>query len=229
MRTTEIPGRGLLQSEGLTGTGFPVKNLVMNDMPPPPPRGLEKEIRLASYVTRWQIVQRLRNQNLADHQWHVAIIAWRMVEDLGLREKCQVSMEDVFREALTHDIEELISSDLPSPVNQKAKTSPAWKPWLQEKTRSFFPWFNEDATPMVKKLVGIADLLEACIYLEEERSMGNAYVEPHAVYLRERLTALVQEPWKWDIHNTLRGEVTAWVSASLFNATRNCPSKVLKP
>lgn len=192
--------------------------------------GLEKEIRLVSFVPRWAIVKTLREQNLADHQWHVAMIAWRMSVDCKLTDIPGFDMANLLLSAMTHDLEETVSSDIPSPANKFLKKEcPAWKPWLQERTREFFPWYKEDPTVLTKDIVAIADLLEAILFLGDEIERGNSYVIPHKEYLVGLMdslmlaTATKREEWHPEFSRT--GAVQAWVSNTLFNATR--PARVL--
>jgi len=187
-------------------------------VPEKPMAGAERELRLLSYVERWQIVQVNRRQNLAEHQYHVAILAWRMVEDCDLRSAFGINMEDVFRESLLHDLPETLSGDIPSPVHQRVKQDPGWRGWLAARVREFFPWYEERPCVIVKHVVSICDLLEALLYLSEEMQMGNRYVEPHYAYLKDRMD---------DLLLTLpgSGDIARWVRATLERATK--PAKVL--
>lgn len=193
---------------------------------------MEREIRLLSYVGRWQIVQVNRRQTLTDHLYHVSILAWRMVEDLGLRDRLGVTMEDVFRESLLHDLPETLSGDIPSPVHQKVKKGEGWKAWLTARVTEFFPWYEEKPCTGTKHIVTVCDLLEALLYLTEELQMGNRYVEPHFAYLSDRMGDLLDRPIPLagpektlEARTLLQYDIRQWVLKTLDRATE--PAKVL--
>ncbi len=207
-----------------------------------PRQGAERELRLFSYVGRWQIVQVNRRQTLTDHLYHVALLAWRLVEDCGLRSKMDLNMEDVFREALLHDLPETLSGDIPSPVHQKVKQNPEWKSWLTARVTEFFPWYEEKPTSAVKYIVSVCDLLEACLFLKEEVEMGNRYVVPHLSHLSDRMAEFLDRPIvsygngcvMWGENGaeetatavrSMGNDIKAWVNATLERSTE--PAKVL--
>jgi len=181
------------------------------------PRGIEREFRLMSYVTRWQIVQTLRKQNLAEHQYHVAVLALRLVREMGWEDLDGVDLGHLLEEALLHDIDELISSDIPSPVNQKIKSMGGsdWKEWLQAKTALFFPWYRERPTHNIKQIVRICDILEAMLFLLEEHGMGNGYVLPHYRVLEGVMDVTLKST---GLPNLDR--IQDWISRCLDNAVR---------
>lgn len=179
---------------------------------------LQKEFRLLSHVPRWAIVKTLRTQSLAEHQYFTAVIAWRIIEDCNLDFTPEERLL-VWKEAMLHDLEEVVSGDLPGPVNAcvKAHGKHVWKHWLQDRTRDFFPWYQEEASPKVKQLVKIADLTEAVLFLSEEREMGNQYIEPHITALGE-LLEIALEPMDQPIKD--------WVEATISDSLRR--ARVLK-
>lgn len=137
---------------------------------------MEPEIRLLSHVTRWSIVAVNRPQTLADHQYYVALLSWRMVKELNI----EVPLDEVLVGALTHDIPETVSSDIPSPVLSFIKAEcPSWRRWLQGAVKTLFPWFVEDQSAAVRWVVSITDYLESILYLMEEKKRGNTGVSGH--------------------------------------------------
>lgn len=193
--------------------------------------GAERELRLASYVERWQIVQRRRAQSIADHQWHVAVLCLRMLDELELADRLGTDVSHasltaaVLRHALLHDLPEVVTGDLPSPANKAAKRSPEWREWVNNATRQFFPWWGRHrpmiARPLVDHLVGIADLLEAWLHLHEERGMGNEYVVLHQDYVRGKLEEALglTEPWPASTPAGVPNLVRRWVEKSIANAS----------
>ena len=70
----------------------------------------------ACHVTRWHIVQTQRQQTLAEHQYNVAIIAVAIAAKLSLPQTIQ---DEVMRYAMTHDLDEVVNGDVPSPLKDK--------------------------------------------------------------------------------------------------------------
>lgn len=132
-----------------------------------------------SWVPRWVIVNTIQKQTVAEHSFYVALLADRIatilgipVDDFKLRYRLQ-------RAALTHDMFESISGDLPSPYKRCISDDAAYS-----KYRHLF----EEEIPVDEieyKIIKIADLMEALIFLEREKSLGNTsildvYFEIHA-------------------------------------------------
>jgi len=109
-------------------------------------------LRRLRVIPRWSVVPVLRQQNVAEHSFHVATLSLWLVSlhGRGAEEKFQL---DVLRYALTHDILEAATGDNPSPSKPKAEAN------------------GED---QVKVLVKCADILEALQFAYEEQLMGNS-------------------------------------------------------
>lgn len=102
----------------------------------------------AAHVDRWHIVNTARRQSLAEHSYNVAMIAMDLCNRLGKEEW----RERVAVMALHHDLEEVVTGDIPS----SAKPPKMWEPG---------PWTPE-------KIVKVADLIDAHVFIQEYR-VGN--------------------------------------------------------
>tara|TARA_R110002124_G_C8974430_1_gene515644 strand:+ start:27236 stop:27673 length:438 start_codon:yes stop_codon:yes gene_type:complete len=71
---------------------------------------LETELRAAG-VIRWHIVETTRPQNLAEHQFNVALIARRLAILSGMTRQEQ---DTLVAKALVHDQHEIADGDVPS-------------------------------------------------------------------------------------------------------------------
>jgi len=71
---------------------------------------------LAAGVTRWHIVETTRQQNLAEHQFNVAIIARWIAQRLGLNAQ---DTSTVVESALLHDQHEIMDGDTPSTAKRE--------------------------------------------------------------------------------------------------------------
>lgn len=109
---------------------------------------LQKLLTLSN-VPRWSIVDKYRTQTVGEHTFRVSAIVLQFVREFDKR-GLYVSKSKALELAITHDIDEAWSGDLPTPYKRLKG--------LQEST--FKPDTNEAF------LVKLADLLEATIFLD---------------------------------------------------------------
>lgn len=133
-------------------------------------------LRRLRFVPRWAVVATIREQNVAEHSFHVLWIhAW-------LAEKFRFtvgSYYDALR-ILTHDDDEAVSGDAPSPSKGFASTesADAAKCWLK-----------------------VADCLEAALFMREEAALGNSTTAPieHDAIYRGQLWVERLRSFGWQI------------------------------
>lgn len=73
------------------------------------------DILRASGVTRWHIVRTLRPQSLAEHTFDVVMIARAIAKIAGYDDY------EIIKAALLHDLDEIVTGDIPTPTKQKAR------------------------------------------------------------------------------------------------------------
>ena len=125
-----------------------------------------RDVYRASDTKRWQIVKTARSQSVAEHSYQVAMIAARICQVLGLDEATQAK---VIWYALTHDLPEVLTGDLASPL----------KRLLGEETRGILRDLETSITylglpvlrvcEVVGEVVKAADLIEAIKFLDENK------------------------------------------------------------
>lgn len=119
-----------------------------------------KKARRLSIVPRWSIIPTIRQQNVAEHSFQVAVLT-RYLVSFHAESSSRVFFSECLIEALGHDMEEAVEGDMPGgPVKKKdfeALTKEKGQVWA---------------------VVKMADMLEAYLFLEEERALGNAQVKP---------------------------------------------------
>lgn len=106
-------------------------------------------------VKRYGIFHMNRDQSVAEHSFNVAMIAIELIEDLD--------DDDLYGAvvvySLFHDMDEVLSGDIPSPFKRKLRNQcPEVIPVLDGQ-----PLAND----MVRNIVKLADLLEALYYCRE--------------------------------------------------------------
>ena len=69
----------------------------------------------ASHVKRWHIVHTLTHQTLAEHNYNVATIALYLYNEIPVPERHDRDVEHLLCHALTHDVVEIRTGDIPTP------------------------------------------------------------------------------------------------------------------
>lgn len=140
------------------------------------------------YINRWGLMRNTRNENICEHSLDAAVIAHALAVLRNTRFGGSVNPERAAVLAMFHDVTEILTGDLPTPVKydnpeirqayrkvenmaQKkllsmlpADLQPAYEPLIFENQQQ-----DEELLPLVKA----ADKISALIKCIEERGMGN--------------------------------------------------------
>ncbi len=135
----------------------------------------------AAWVTRWHIVRTQRAQTVAEHLWNTSMIALNLWRTLSLPAD---SCSSLLWHAMTHDLEEAIIGDVPSPTKDKLRAE------SNKQLRLNFalplpPCGPTDCTDLIVAVTKVADVMEAIWFITHE---GVGY-HPHHVrdYLFSKL------------------------------------------
>ena len=74
---------------------------------------IQDQVRLSS-VKRWHIIDTLKEQSVAEHTLNVMLIVREVYTRLGWK-----VMGDQFNDVLDHDMDEVLTGDIPSPAKPK--------------------------------------------------------------------------------------------------------------
>lgn len=119
-----------------------------------------REALKLSHVPRWGIIDKFKEQSVADHSYRVAIIAMELGEWLEEKGVKQLDWVRLYKEALLHDLHEHRSGDIPS--NFKAHLRE--RVGLSMYRRLFPSVFTDHAYESA--VVKIADLVESITWIE---------------------------------------------------------------
>ena len=142
------------------------------------------------YIRRWGLMRNINNENLSEHSAEVAMITHSLAIIGNTMFGKQYDIGQAVTIALFHDVPEVYTGDLPTPVkyfnenmreNYKVIENNAIAKLLNKLPEEMKPAYSEvlypDDTELVK-LVKIADKL--CAYIkcvEEEKSGNNEFVK----------------------------------------------------
>ena len=193
--------------------------------------GIERELRNLAYLPRWSIVCTGRTQSVAEHSAFTAIYADRICDVLEHAGHQILSQHRhlILRLALTHDLDELYSSDIPGPT--KLAMSDGWHKelsnWLMVKTSEVFWWWRDEmAYPcLCQCVVKVADMLERSLFLREEQSMGNSNLE-ELLSASDILLGNAVNDLRVRFNEAAVDEVERFIRHSLENGVK--PPKILK-
>lgn len=120
---------------------------------------MTKELNLrqrlrASHVKRWHIVETLRPQTVAEHTFNVMVTAEEIVKVLNMNETIR---NEVMQYALVHDIAEVVTGDIPTPVKQVLNSELC----VVESHAIPLPEVRNTSKDIVK----LADLLESIVFI----------------------------------------------------------------
>lgn len=140
------------------------------------------------YINRWGLMRNTRSENICEHSLDVAMIAHALAILRNKRFGGHIDPEQVATIAMFHDVTEIITGDLPTPVKYHSKTirsayhdveSMAQDRLLQllpeDLREEYTPLLRQDscADPEQLRLIKAADKISALIKCVEERAMGN--------------------------------------------------------
>ena len=155
------------------------------------------------YINRWGLMRNTMPENIQEHSHMVAVLAHTLA----------VIRRDVFgldadpgaaaAAALYHDVPEILTGDLPTPVKyynpeirdayrqvEEISAQKLLSMLPAELRPAFDPLVREDYDPALKQLVKAADKLSAYLKCVEELKAGNMEFKQAAAQTLDALTAL---------------------------------------
>lgn len=145
----------------------------------------DRALRTLAHVPRWAILRVNRRQSVAEHSYYVAVYALEIAEAVNWKG----DFGRLASLALMHDAEEVVTSDIPSPVKKNMVDHSSG--WVHEKMRErMHPssvYWRYAANDEEKAILKLADLVEGALYLADEKSQGNGNTEPMYNYIAELL------------------------------------------
>ena len=150
-----------------------------------------------SDVIRYSGTKVLNKENLAEHSYYVSVLADGIAEDIEQKFDISIDRYKVLKYALYHDIEEIFTGDLVTPVKYKSKDprikfEEVWNQILKEELQSHFSENAHIAEMIIKahneydekkdevlenQIVKFADILQALSYTMSELHLGNTYLK----------------------------------------------------
>ena len=155
-------------------------------------------------IKRWGLMRNIETENVMEHSWQVATIAHGLAiigKDLFGRDW---HPETIATAALYHDISEIITGDLPTPIKYHSATiSKAYKSIELEAEieltrqlptalrQSFTPFIIQSQLPQdVRFVIKAADLISAYLKCQFELDAGNTEFKDARLGIERKIRAL---------------------------------------
>lgn len=155
------------------------------------------------HIYRWGLMRNLRQENLCEHSFDVAVIAHALALIKNRRFGGHTDENRAAVAALFHDCSEIITGDLPTPVKYhnpeiktaykelEAKAGERLVSYLPEDLRDDYrAAVCEEEGEDIRAVVKAADKLAALIKCIEEEKMGNGEFRDAAKTIRDALDGM---------------------------------------
>ena len=158
----------------------------MNSLFPP-------ELRTASVVQRWSIVRTLNRDSVAEHSFFVTYYAVAIANLV----KWRGPLDALTFAALLHDADEFIAGDVVSPVKHGVFDNDKYEDFIERQMNSRLPMMrarlrvilDSEHGDTIKKIIKVADKVDAVIFLILEMRMGNSGISSLLTNAMENLYA----------------------------------------
>lgn len=135
-------------------------------------------------IERWALMRNMFSENLSEHSLEVAFIAHALAVISNQRFGTSYNPEKAAAAALFHDVPEIITGDLPTPVKYyNSQIKSAYRQIEREAKENLLLLLPEDMQgavggllspdPETQELVHAADKLQALIKCNDELNLGN--------------------------------------------------------
>lgn len=117
-----------------------------------------EEVMRLSNLKRWGIVEMSRSQSVAEHSYNVAMIAAYIVDRMPDKSKPAGLREIVINWSLVHDLPELLTGDIPTPIKEEIGDA------LKKAEMALFPkiaLYKDNVGKLGLAICKVADLMEA--------------------------------------------------------------------
>ena len=126
-------------------------------------------LRLCSEVSRFGMARVLRRQSIAEHMFYVAHYAMDVAQII----QWHGNRAELLAYAIHHDLDEVITTDIPGPV--KRSFGPLNMDYTERLEKKWFGVSSNEYAidPEIKAIVKVADRIEEIMYGAVETSLGN--------------------------------------------------------
>lgn len=161
------------------------------------------------YITRWALMRNTRTENVEEHSYEVAVLAHALAA-IGQELFHQaVDPAKAAAAALFHDVPEIITGDMPTPIKHhnpglkaayrqvEAVAQDKLLSMLPQQLSSAYQPLVRQSDPVLRRYVKAADKLAAWLKCQEELKAGNTEFQRAAQETMDALRAMRLEELDW--------------------------------
>ncbi len=166
----------------------------------------------AQYVKRWSTVHLTHQQSLAEHSFNVTMIALE-ISLMVFGEYDEIFSDKVMRHALFHDLDEIVTGDIPTPTKQRLIAhAPGIKDLLDTAPP---PKATEHSKDAIRQIVKLADIIESAFHVKQHGDGIHARQVAIDVEnkMKEAIAAVSDNAIKnaaWGIWNAINSDQRVW-------------------
>ena len=156
------------------------------------------------YIPRWALMRNSRQENIEEHTAEVAIIAHALAEITNKRFEGQVDVSKCVLLALYHDVPEIITGDMPTPVKyhdesirdayknvERGAAKRLLNQLPEDLQEAYEPYLlPEDESCIEARLCKAADKFSALIKCIEEEKSGNVEFKQAKIATEQSVKAM---------------------------------------
>lgn len=117
----------------------------------------------AGGVKRWHIVETVRDQRLSEHMYNVSLLSGEIARQLEMR---PTNIHLVMVAAMFHDIDEVISGDMPTPTKQRLRDAGVEPNDLFKEYQILDTKIFKQLIPDIEVIIKCADHLDTLFFLQ---------------------------------------------------------------
>lgn len=171
---------------------------------------LNRFYRTLGGVPRWSIVRLSRQQNVLEHTALVAMYAYDIAQIIDY----DGDIGELLVQCLQHDLPEVETGDLPSPVKSAISNKSAIGEYEDDIMRRRFGVHTGAVDAKMHEILKVADLLEGVLKLTEELTCGNRSV---LAVLSSLTSLLFERVAKMEISEEKRDKLQAAVEVAIYD------------
>lgn len=170
-----------------------------------------KKIRQLNNIQRCQLYSTLKPTSVAEHSYHVGVLSMFIYHEL--KNTYDINFEKLISMALTHDIEEVILSDIPYTIKKhiESELQHILKKSVYDEFFNAPDWFIKyiiypDDGSIEYKILKLADMVELVYYCMGEFALGNKTQQPmfnRAISIAQDLASSINSSIMLDILNNV--------------------------
>jgi len=126
-----------------------------------------------SFIPRWSIARRVKDQNVAEHSYYTTLYASMLCDRIGVPSDFKLRVLEL---ALYHDMEEIFTGDIPGPAKRILAKEEGYTDHIIPHVKTVIPSYftkHETNDPNAALIVKFASLVDEAMWMATDMQLGN--------------------------------------------------------